>query len=247
MQNQADSGGAYLSDFLHHIVNGIPKLLGALLLLFIGYLIAKAVAAIVRRALFKVRLNEHLHSGQGGNIIQRAVPNPARFVASLVYWVIFLFALSVAVSALGIPALVDFIRGVYAYIPNVIAAVLIFLVAGAISAGVAGLVTRTMGDTPTGKVVAAAGPLVVMGLATFMILNQLKIAPAIVTITYAAIVGSASLGLALAFGLGGREVAGQVLQGLYEKGQQSKGAVADDFRKGGREAKRKGNDMRAQM
>jgi hypothetical protein len=214
MQNQADSGGAYLSDFLHHIVNGIPKLLGALLLLFIGYLIAKAVAAIVRRALFKVR----------------AVPNPARFVASLVYWVIFLFALSVAVSALGIPALVDFIRGVYAYIPNVIAAVLIFLVAGAISAGVAGLVTRTMGDTPTGKVVAAAGPLVVMGLATFMILNQLKIAPAIVTITYAAIVGSASLGLALAFGLGGREVAGQVLQGLYEKGQQSKG-----------------NDMRAQM
>jgi small-conductance mechanosensitive channel len=247
MRNQVDSGGVYVNDFLHHIVNGLPKLLGALLLLFIGYLIAKAISSIVRRALFKARLNEHLHSGQGGNIIQRAIPNPARFVASAVYWVIFLFALSIAVSALGIPALVEFVRGVYAYIPNVIAAVLIFLVAGAISAGIAGLVTRTMGDTPTGKVVAAAGPVVVMGLAAFMILNQLKIAPAIVTITYAAIVGSAALGMALAFGLGGREVAGQLLQGLYEKGQQNKGAVAADFRKGGREAKRKGDDLRAQM
>jgi small-conductance mechanosensitive channel len=225
----------------------LPKLLGALLLLFIGYLVAKAVSSIVRRALFKARLNEHLHSGQGGNIIQRAIPDPARFVASAVYWIIFLFALSIAVSALGIPALVEFVRGVYAYIPNVIAAVLIFLVAGAISAGLAGLVARTMGDTPTGKVVAAAGPIVVMGLAAFMILNQLKIAPAIVTITYAAIVGSAALGMALAFGLGGRDVAGQLLQGLYEKGQQNKGAVAADFRKGGRTAKRKGEDLRAQM
>lgn len=245
MRNQIDSGGTYVNDFLHHIVNGLPKLLGALLILFIGYLIARGVQSIVRRALFKARLNEHLHSGQGGNIIQRAIPNPARFVASIAYWVIFLFALSIAVSALGIPALVEFIRGIYAYIPNVIAAVLIFLVAGAVSAGIAGLVTRTMGDTPTGKVVAAAGPIVVMGLATFMILNQLKIAPAIVTLTYAAIVGSAALGMALAFGLGGRDVAAQILQGLYEKGQRNKSAVAADFRKGARDAKRRGNDLRS--
>jgi hypothetical protein len=76
-----------------------------------------------------------------------------------------------------------------------------------------------------------------------MILNQLKIAPAIVTITYAALIGSAALGMALAFGLGGRDVAGRILGNLYEKGQQHKGTVAADFQKGGRTAKRRADDL----
>jgi hypothetical protein len=71
-----------------------------------------------------------------------------------------------------------------------------------------------------------------MGIAVFMILNQLQIAPAIVTITYAVLLGSLGLGMALAFGLGGRETAAQLVSGAYTKGQQQSGQVKNDMRTG---------------
>ena len=229
----------YIGRFMQHIVDGLPKLLGAIVILIIAYFIAKVVATAVKKLLQTANLNKRVHAGQGGNVIQRAVPDPSGLIASIVYWVIFLFGLSMAVTALGIPGLVEIVRSIYGYLPNVFAAILIFLVAGAVSAAVITLVNNTMGDTPTGKVVSAAGPTVIMSLAVFMILNQLKIAPAIVTITYAAIMGSASLGLALAFGLGGRDVAQKMLQGMYDKSQQNKDRVKRDFETGASSMKQK--------
>ena len=82
-----------------------------------------------------------------------------------------------------------------------------------------------MGDTPTGKVVGSVVPVLVMAIATFMILNQLQIAPEIVTITYGALIGGVFLAMALAFGLGGREVAGRMLADAYDKGQEQRGQV----------------------
>jgi hypothetical protein len=89
-----------------------------------------------------------------------------------------------------------------------------------------------MGDTPTGKVVASVVPALVTGIALFMILNQLKIAPEIVQITYTALIGALALGLALAFGLGGREVAAELLRGAYQKGQEQKDQVKADLQTG---------------
>jgi Conserved TM helix len=153
-------------------------------------------------------------------------------IGTLAYWFIFLGALAIAVSQLGIPALNNFIASIGAYLPNVIAAILIFVVAGAIAAAIGGLVARTMGDTPTGKVVGSVVPVLVMAIATFMILNQLRIAPEIVTITYAALIGGVFLAMALAFGLGGREVAGQMLGDAYSKGQEQRGQVKRDMQLG---------------
>jgi hypothetical protein len=99
----------------------------------------------------------------------------------------------------------------------VLAALVIFLVAGAISAAFAGLVGRVMGDTPLGKIFATAAPILIMTIATFMILDQLRIAHNIVVITYAALLGAIALETALAFGLGGREVAAEMLQGASRK------------------------------
>ena len=89
-----------------------------------------------------------------------------------------------------------------------------------------------MGDTPTGKLVAIVVPVLIMAIATFMILNQLQIAPEIVTITYAVLLGSLGLGMALAFGLGGRETAAQLVSGAYDKGQEQKGQVKHDMQTG---------------
>lgn len=240
MQDQVDSSKDYINRVIDAIVNAIPEFLGALLILIVGYIVAKVVSAVLRKALQAARLNEYLKHGQGGNLIQRAIPDPTSFISKVTYWVLFLFAISVAISALGIPALVDLVHGIYGYLPNVLAAFLIFLVAGAISGAVSSLVVSTMGDTPTGKVVATGAPVVVMGLATFMILNQLKIAPEIVTITYAGLVGTATL----AFGLGGREAASRMFMGLYEAGQKNKDIAARDFKTGAARGRRKAQDLK---
>ncbi len=76
-----------------------------------------------------------------------------------------------------------------------------------------------------------------MVIGVFMVLNQLKIAEDIVTITFAVIMGSVGLGMALAFGLGGREVAGDLLGSANDKGKENKDDVKDDLKLGKERAK----------
>jgi hypothetical protein len=212
----------------------IPKLIGCLVVLLIGYIIARVVKGVVTALLEKVGIDRALHSGSTGQYVNRVAPDvrPSSVIGSLAFWFLFLGALAIAVSQLGIAALDNFVAAIGAYIPNIIAAVLIFVVAGVVAAAVGGLVARTMGDTPTGKVVGSVVPVLVMAIATFMILDQLQIAPEIVTITYAALIGGVFLAMALAFGLGGREVAGRMLADAYDKGQQERGRVRRDMELG---------------
>ena len=212
----------------------LPNLLGFLIILVIGYIIARVVKGILTKVLEKVGLDKALHSGQTGQYVEKVSPNasPSRLVGSIAFWFLFLGSISLAVSALKIPALTTFVATIYGYLPNVIAAVIIFVLAGAIAAAVAGLVTRGMGDTPTGKLVASVVPVLIMGIAVFMILNQLGIAPAIVTITYAVLLGSVGLGMALAFGLGGRETAARLVSDAYDKGQERQDQVKHDMQVG---------------
>jgi hypothetical protein len=108
---------------------------------------------------------------------------------------------------------------VLAYLPNVVVAVLIFVVAALLASAVAKGASRVMGDNPMGQIVAAAAPALIMVLAMFMILEQLNIAQQIVEIAFAATMGALALGLALAFGLGGRPVAQRLLEDAYAKGR----------------------------
>src|ERR687890_1953076 len=223
-----------LQQGLDSLFGFIPNLIGFLVILIVGYFVARIVKTVVSKLLDKVGLDDHLHSGQTGEYVEKVSPgaSPSRLIGSVVFWFIFLFVLSAAIGALQIPAVTAFMNQVLAYLPNVIVAVVIFVIAGVVAAAVAGLVAKTMGDTPTGKVIASVVPALVMGIAIFMILNQLRIAPEIVQITYTALIGALALGLALAFGLGGREVAAEMLRNAYRKGQEQKGQVKADLQKG---------------
>jgi Conserved TM helix len=218
----------------------LPRLIGFLLILLIGYIVAKVVKGILAKVLESAGLDRALHTGSTGEYVNKVAPDvkPSRTIGAIAFWFIFLGAISIAVSQLGIAALTDFVGSIAAYLPNVVAAILIFVIAGVIAAAVGGLVARTMGDTPTGKVVGSVVPVLVMAIATFMILNQLQIATEIVTITYAALIGGVFLAMALAFGLGGRTVAERMLSDAYDKGQENKGRVKDDMETGKDRAQR---------
>lgn len=210
----------------------LPNLVAFLVILLIAYIVARVLRGLLTRVLQSAGLDRQLQRGQAGQYISRAVPSPSGLIATIGFWLVFLGGLSIAVGVLQIQLLQDFVSAIFAYIPKLIAGLLIFLVAGALAGAVGGLVQRTMGETPTGKIVKTAVPALIMAIAAFMILDQLGIAENIVTITYAALIGAIALGSALAFGLGGREMAGQLLQGAVQAGQEQSQQVRQDVQTG---------------
>ena len=210
----------------------LPGLLGAILILILGWIVAKVVSGLVRRGLHAAGADRAVASGRAGEYMQRFAPtlHPSIVVSKIAFWFVFGLALLLAVSALGIDALSDAIGGVVAYLPNVIAALLILLVAVAIAGAVGGLAERLLGGTMLGKLVKSAVPALVITIALFMALVQLKIATQIVVATYVLVLGAIALGFALAFGLGGRDAAREMLMGAYGTAQQRMPELRADAR-----------------
>jgi hypothetical protein len=230
-------GAVEISESLQQALDAffefLPNLLGFLVILIVGYLIAKAVKALVGKGLQAVGLDRALSESDAGRYVEKVSPGarPSNLISAVVFWLIFLFVLTAAIGALEIPAVTAFMDEVLGYLPNVIAAVVIFVVAAAIAGAVSGLIDRLIGDTATGRLLRAAAPSLIMVIAVFMILNQLEIAEEIVTITYASILGALALGMALAFGLGGRGVAGRMLEDAYDRREGSTGDVGPGVRR----------------
>jgi Conserved TM helix len=227
---------AALTDLLRFL----PKLIGFLVILIVGYIVARIVKSVTLRLLARLGLDRRLHESPAGNYVERFSPgaSPSRLVGSVAFWLIFIVALTAAIGVLEIPAVTAFMNQVLAYLPNVIVAILIFVLAAAIGGGIGGLVERTMGDTPTGNLVKSVVPALVLSVAFFMILTQLNIATEIVQILFTAIVGALALGLALAFGLGGRNVAERLLEEAYQRGREQKEQAKQDLETGRERARR---------
>ncbi len=220
-----------LQKGLDSIVEFLPRLLGALIILLLGYVIARIIKAVVTKALQKAGVDKHLETSDAGKYVDKVMPgaSPSNGIGRVVFWLVFVFFLFSAIGALKIPALTTFMNQVLSYLPNIIAAIIIFVIAAVIAGAVGAGVAKLMGDTPTGKIVATVVPALVMVIASFMILEQLQIAPEIVRIAFAATVFALALGLALAFGLGGRPVAQQMLESAYQKGKESSDQVKQDM------------------
>jgi hypothetical protein len=240
--------GDSFQNAMDSFIGFLPNLIGFLVILLVGYIIARVVAAIVTKVLEKVGLDQKLHESSSNNFVERMLPgaSPSKGIARVVFWLIFVFFIFTAIGALQIPALTTFMNDVLSYLPNVIAAILIFVVAAILAGAIAAGVTRFMGDTPTGKIAATVLPALVMVIAVFMILEQLQIAPEIVRIAFAATMFALALGLALAFGLGGRGVAERLLEDAYRKGQQEREQVRRDVETGRERASAESSTTTAQ-
>ena len=217
--------GDSLQRGLDNLIGFLPNLIGFLIILAIGYVIARIVKGVVTKLLENIGTDRAIHSGSTGEYVNRVAPgfSPSSVIGTVAFWFLFLGALAIAVAQLGIAALDNFVADIVAYLPNVVVAVLILVAAIALAGFVGTALERTMGDTPTGKVVRSVAPVLIMAIGTFMVLDQLQIAPQIVTITYAALLGGLFLAMALAFGLGGRDVANRMLSEAYERERASSG------------------------
>jgi hypothetical protein len=219
---------------LDSLLGFIPNILGFLVILVVGYLIARVVRAVVAKLLEKVGVDRALHESSAGQYVERVSPDahPSRLIGAIAFWFIFIYAIAAAVGALKIPSLTNFMANVQNYLPNVIAAILIFVIGVALAGAVGGFAQKLMGDTSTGRVARAVLPGLILAIVVFMVLTQLKIAPAIVTATYIALVGMLAAAGALAFGLGGREIAHDLLSNAYGSAQDNKDQVKRDMQTG---------------
>ncbi len=112
---------------LDQLFGFLPELVGALVILLTGYLIARLVGALVTRASERSGLDQTLMSGRSGAWVEKLTHHPSRLLGGVAYWVLLLGTVAIAVSALGIEALTDAIQGVVSYLPNIVAAILILL------------------------------------------------------------------------------------------------------------------------
>jgi Mechanosensitive ion channel, conserved TM helix len=234
---------------LDALIGFIPNLIGFLVILVIGYLIARVLRTLVAAALAKVGVDRALHDSQAGQYVERVSPDahPSQLIAAVVFWFIFIYAIAAAIGALKIPALTNFMSNLQNYLPNVIAAVLIFVVGAALAGAVGGMAHKLMGDTQTGRMARAAAPSLIMAIVVFMVLTQLQIAPVIVTATYIALIGMLALAGALAFGLGGRDVAAEMTRNAYSSAQDNKDDVKRDMQLGRDRAEQQAGEAQTQI
>jgi Mechanosensitive ion channel, conserved TM helix len=234
---------------LDSLIGFIPNLVGFLVILVVGYLIARLIRAVVAKLLQRLGVDRALHGSDAGQYVERVSPgaSPSRLIAAVAFWFIFLYAIAAAIGALKIPALTSFMANLQNYLPNVVAAVLIFVVGAALAGGVGGAAHKLMGDTPTGRIVRAAAPSLIMAIVVFMVLTQLKIAPVIVTATYIALIGMLALAGALAFGLGGRDVAADMTRHAYSSAQDNKDGMKRDLEQGRDRAQRQVDEAQTQV
>jgi small-conductance mechanosensitive channel len=191
-----------LSDGLGAILGALPALIGALIILVIGFIIAKVLQGIVTRVLQSMGFQGWMERGGIKQFFDRSQTNqtPLSILGKLVFWLVFFIAITMAVDTLGISAISDVLAQFIAYIPQIIAAILILVLATLLANFVAGIVRGATGSNVIGSV-AQYGIIV---FAAFAALTQLGIAKELIAPTFLILLGGLSLAAAIAFGLGGK-------------------------------------------
>ncbi len=208
-----------LEEGIRQIVMFLPRLLAALGILMAGFAIAKMVERGTDVALHRIGFDRWMKEGGVSEALERAGTrlDPSTVLAKLVFWTVMLLVILLAADALGIEAVNTLFAELVAYIPSVIAAVIVLVLGILIGEFVKDLVLASAGGLPGGTTLARAAKASVILLAIFMALDQLEIAQDIVLVTFIAVVGAGALAAGIAFGLGGKEIAEEIARGYYER------------------------------
>ena len=215
-----------IREMLTKIMEYLPVLLGALLILIIGWIVAKITRSIVNGVLKVVRFDVLVDKAGISEVLRKGdLKTTARQVISgLVYWLVMIMVLVMASNALGLPKASEILSSLFAYIPKVIAALLVLVIAMFLANFVSGIVQTVAGNAklPKPQLLAGISRWAIIIFALTISLTQLDIAPLLVTATFNIILGGIVLALALAFGLGGKDAAAKYLDELKQKRCENK-------------------------
>lgn len=199
----------------------IPKLVGAIIIFIIGWFISIGVGKLISEILKRIKFNQIFEKGVWKDALEKAEfkIDASGFIGVICKWILVIVFLLAAVEILGLAQFADFLVKVLAYLPNVIVAALIFVVAVIISDILEKLVRAVVEGVRVGygQVVGAIVRWSIWVFAVLAILIQLKIAPALLQSLFIGFVALLAIAGGIAFGLGGKEVAAELLQNLKKK------------------------------
>ncbi len=227
-----DWGAAIMTSLtaaLTMFLAAIPRVIGFLVILVIGWLIAGLIGAAVAALLRAVRFNDLAQrSGLAGFVHSMGIrKDTAGVLADIVKWFVRLIVLVVAFDALGLPAVSSVLQQFLLWIPNLVVALVILVIAG--------LGANALGDLVRGAtaqagfsnpdLLATITRVAVWGFGIVVAVNQIGVAQTLVKTLFMGLIGALALALGLAFGLGGRDTAREIVDSWYNRGQQARPKV----------------------
>jgi hypothetical protein len=219
-----------LRDTFAQLADVIPAMLGALIILFAGYLLAKLIEQGTERLLHRIRLNQALERGGVMDAVERGAShfNPVKVIGKTLFWIMMFAVIMVAATALGMESLTAVFTELVGYLPSLMSAIVILIVGIVLGRFTGGLIMASAGAIQGAPTLARVGRVGVVMLASFMALQELGVGTELVTTAFAILFGAVAFGLALAFGLGNRELAGQITRQWYDRYRAESEAIERD-------------------
>ncbi len=207
------------------VLSFLPVLVGAIIIVVVGWILADIVAKLVTRLLERVGFEKAAQrTGVTGFIARSGAHGltAARVVGELVKWFIRLIFLEAAASAIHLTAVTDIINRIVLFIPNLIVALVVLMIGALIAGFVADLVRGSAGEMGfrNPNLLATVARVAIIAFAVIVAMNQIGIAATLVNTLFMAVVFALALAVGLAFGLGGRDTASRMWERWYARGQE---------------------------
>ena len=210
-----------LEDAWSDVVTFAPKLLGFFVILLIGYFIAKALSKLADTLLERVGFDGLVERGALKQAFERNRTQPSDVIGVVVFWLVFLIALQLAFGIWGPNPISDLLEALIGYLPNIIVAVVILVIAAVVARALTDILQPMLGAVGGGDLIAKGAGIAVLVLGVFAALDQLRVAPDIVNgLFYALLVTVVGVAV-VAFGVGGIPIARRYLE-RWSSGAESK-------------------------
>ncbi len=204
------------------IGNVLPALIGAAVILITGYFLARQIQRWADETLKRMDFNRMATVGGLDRAVVRTGSrlDPVRALTKLLFWLVMLVVILLASTALGLESINQMFGMMLSFIPTLIAAIVIVILGMILGEFVRSLILASAGGVAGVPTVAKMAKGAVIVIAIFMALQQVGVAEEIVTAAFTLILGAVALAVGLAFGLGNRELAGEITRRWYEEGQR---------------------------
>ena len=203
----------------NEIAGFLPNLVGALVILVVGYVVAKIASAVVRRLLAAIGFDRLGERTGVADILKRInVEKTASYIfGRIVFWILILTFLLSASESLGLDRLSATINTLVQYLPRVLGAVFILSIGLFAATFARDAVRGTAANigSPHANTLGQTTYVLLAVIAAALAVGQLELETALLTVAVGVVITSAGIAAALAFGLGSRDVAGNVLAGTY--------------------------------
>ncbi len=204
-----------LNAALEMALHILPKILGMVIIVAVGWVIAMIVKIILRHALKLVKFNVLCDNVGATQMLTKAdLPPPTELLSRLVFWVTWATFLMLGINTLGLVVLQEQTSRLFLYVPQIFVALLILLIGILLANFVSRAVLLGMvnANVPSARLLSNAVRTFIVILTVAMALEHVALAKSVVLIAFSIAFGAVMLGLAIAFGLGGRDVARRFLE-----------------------------------